>query len=171
MVIMGQAAAENLILKKFNPDRNGIRYGEGKEIIEFGFDVRRGKEMPVRTWLCSIRGTMGWPDTACSETNFKAVLDTYLDTFAAVVAQYARAHTLVPLDEITEAFIEGFKAKTREIHWNYTLHKERFDAYAPAVYDDYQFAPRWAFILWSLTQQRKRLEEISEILRNHIQKK
>ena len=171
MVIMGEAAAENIILKKYNPDRKGIRYGEGKEIIEFGFDVRRGKEMPLRTWLCSIRGTMGWPDTTCSSANFRAVLDTYLDSFATVVAQYARAHTTVPLDEITEAFIEGFKAKTREIHWNYTLYKERFDAYAPAVYDEYQFAPRWAFILWTLTQQRKRLEEISEILRHYIQKK
>ncbi|MCL1856925.1 MAG: hypothetical protein FWF84_04700 [Kiritimatiellaeota bacterium] len=168
MVAMGQAAAENIILKKYNPDRKGIRYGEGKEIIEFGFDVRRGKEMPLRTWLCSIRGTMGWPDTDCTAANFRAVLGTYLPAFAAIVAPYARAHTAVPLDEITEAFIEGFKAKTRELHWNYTLHKEQFDGYAPAVHADYPFAHRWTFILWSLIQQRKRLEEISEILRNHI---
>lgn len=168
ILLMGEAAAENLILKKLNPDSDTNRYGEGKEIIEFGYDIRHGKEMPVKVWLCSIRGTMGWQDFECSERNLRQAFERYLDAFARVVVGYASQHPSVPQDELVTAFLEGFGAKTREICWNYTSRREQFDGYNPMLFGDYHFAPRWKFVLWSLVQQRQRLDELETLFRARV---
>ncbi len=166
--LMGEGAAENLILKKLNPDSETNRYGEGKEIIEFGYDIRHGKEMPVRVWLCSVRGTMGWPDFSCTTQNLDQAFNRYLDAFARVLVAYARQHPCVPPDELTAAFLGGFNSKTREVCWNYSTQREQFDAYNPILFGDYQFAPRWKFILWALMQQRQRLDELATLFRERI---
>lgn len=166
--LMGEAAAENLILKKLNPDSDTNRYGEGKEIIEFGYDIRHGKEMPVKVWLCSVRGTMGWPDFECTDSNLRQAFERYLDAFARVVAGYARQHPCVERDDLVEAFLEGFSAKTREVYWNYTSRREQFDGYSPTLFGDYQFPQRWKFVLWSLVQQRQRLEELAAMFRERV---
>jgi hypothetical protein len=166
---MGEAAAENVVLKKLTPDSDTNRYGEGKEIIEFGYDIRHGKEMPVKVWLCSIRGTMGWPDFECSDRNLHEAMERYLDAFARVVVAYARQHPCVTRDDLVTAFMEGFGAKTRELCWNYTSRREQFDSYNPMLFGDYHFAPRWKFVLWSLVQQRQRLDELGVLFRQRVE--
>jgi hypothetical protein len=169
ILLMGEAAAENVVLKKLTPDSDTNRYGEGKEIIEFGYDIRHGKEMPVKVWLCSIRGTMGWPDFECSDRNLHEAMERYLDAFARVVVAYARQHPCVTRDDLVTAFMEGFGAKTRELCWNYTSRREQFDSYNPMLFGDYHFAPRWKFVLWSLVQQRQRLDELGVLFRQRVE--
>ncbi len=163
ILLMGEAAAENLILKKLNQEADSNRYGEGKEIIEFGYDIRHGKEMPIRVWLCSIRGTMGWPNFECSEENLQQIFNWYFDVFARVVAEYAQEHQCVSPSELRRAFLEGFDSKTHEVCWNYTSRREQFDEYSPSLFEDYHFRDRWKFALWSLLEQRRRLDDLARL--------
>lgn len=160
--LLGEAAAENLILKKYLPDERGNRFGVGKEIIEFGYDIRRGREMPMKVRLCSVRGTLGWEDVSETEENLRRIFDFFLGSFADTLYKYYRRHSAsVSLDEVAGAFFEGFASKTREICWNYTCRREPFDEFDPGI--EYNFRPKWKFALWALQEQRARLDEIQEI--------
>jgi len=163
IMLMGGAAAENLILKKYTPD-GSIRFAEGKEIIEFGYDIRYGKEMPLRVWLCSVRGTMGWPDRSHTEENLNTIFEYYMKQFAQTAFDYACKHPLLSKWDIADAFFDGFAAHTREIFWNYTNRREQFSRYEPRIFGDYKFSEKWKFALWALEQQRKRLDDLGAIL-------
>ena len=168
--LLGGAAAENLILKKVSHSSGKSLFGrEGKEIVEFGYDVARRKEMPLRIRLCSIRGTMGWPDYACTEENLANIFRHYAESFAGVVRDFAADHPSVPLEALLDEFLEGFNAKTFEIHWNFASHREQFESYSSAAFRDYQFDERWHFVLWALEQQRARLAEFGELMRKAAQ--
>ena len=162
IVLMGSAAAENLILKKYTPD-GSARFAEGKEIIEFGYDVRFGKEMPRRVWLCSVRGTMGWPSLDRTEENLSRCFDFYLSRYARVAFDYSRRHADPGPWDIADAFWEGFAARTRQICWNYQDRREQFDRYDPRLFGDYRFREKWLFVLWALEEQRARLDALAEI--------
>lgn len=162
LVLMGQAAAENMTLKKRTPD-GSPRFAEGKEIIEFGYDVRWGKEMPRRVRLCSIRGTLGWPDLSRTEENIAAIFDFYLTRYAQVVHEYAEAHTVLYGEVLLDAFWEGFSARIRELAWNYVTRRELFDGFQPRIFGDFRFSEKWSFALWSLEESRNRLDEMNRI--------
>ena len=162
IMLMGSAAAENLILKKYTTE-GSPRFAEGKEIIEFGYDIRYGKEMPLRVWLCSVRGTMGWPNRSPTMENLDRAFDLYLTKFAQTAAEYAAKHTVVSKWDIVDAFFDGFAARTREVSWNYTNRREQFDHYEPRIFGDYKFSENWKFILWALVQQNTMLEDLAEI--------
>lgn len=49
---------QNLVLKNIFPKTGKCRFGEGKEIFEFGYDITNKREMPMRVMLCSIRGCL-----------------------------------------------------------------------------------------------------------------
>ncbi len=167
IMLMGSAAAENLILKKFTPD-GAIRYAEGKEIIEFGYDIRYGKEMPLRVWLCSVRGTMGWRDRSHTQNNLDKLFEYYMKKFAGIVFAYAKKHTVISEWDVADAFFDGFAARTREICWNYTNRREQFDSYEPRIFGDYKFSEKWKFALWSLEQQKLQLDDLATIFNNEF---
>ena len=167
--LMGGAAAENLVLKKISHSSGRCVFGrEGKEIVEFGYDVALRKEMPLRVRLCSIRGTMGWPDYDCTEENLNRVFRHFAEEFAGVVREYAEAHPSVPRETLLDEFLQGFNAKTHEIHWNFASHREQFEGYSSPAFRDYQFDERWHFVLWSLEQQRARVAEFGELVRSFL---
>ena len=162
-MLIGSAAAENMILKKWKD--GSIRFAEGKEIVEFGYDIHHAKQMPLRIWLCSVRGTMGWPDRARTESNLDAILAFYIPQYARAAAEYARRHPVLPRQQIAEAFLDGFSGRTREVCWNYTSSRELFDAYEPKIYKDFQFQDKWRFALWALERQKELLPRIGELFR------
>ena len=165
--LMGGAAAEHLVLKKLSRSTGRSLFGrEGKEIMEFGYDVAARKEMPLRVRLCSIRGTMGWPCFDCTEENLDALFGHFAEAFAGVVRDYAAAHPCVSLADLTGEFLDGFNAKTSEIHWNYVQHRHEFESYSSPSFRDYQFDERWRFALWSLAEQNRRLPEFGNRLRS-----
>ncbi|MBR1609738.1 MAG: hypothetical protein IJ678_09015 [Kiritimatiellae bacterium] len=163
IVLMGSAAAENLVLKKYTPDKaSPSRFAIGKEIVEFGYDARFGKEMPLRVRLCSVRGTMGWPDLSRTPENLGRCFDFYLRRYAEVVAGYASRHESADPWALADAFWEGFASRTRQFLWNYRNRREWFDGYNPRLFGDYKFAEKWSFVLWALERQAEMLPALSE---------
>jgi hypothetical protein len=162
IVLVGGAAAENLILKKCTPD-GSTRFAQGKEIVEFGYDIHYGKQMPLRIRLCSVRGTMGWPCLDKTNENFERCCRHFLKRHAEVAHEYALKHDSVDKLDIADAFWEGFAARTRQIYWNYQNRREQFDSYNPRMFGDYKFAEKWSFALWALEMQRQKIDVLAEM--------
>ena len=167
--LMGQSAAENMILKKYMPDGT-CHFAEGKEIIEFGYDIHFRKEMPLHVRLCSIRGTLGWPNRDRTDENLNALAKFYLVKFARVTYEYAQKHPIVEVWDHADAFWEGFATRTHEIAWNYTIQKKKFDSFHPQTFGDYKFREKWEFALWALERQNEMLPKLSETFHNYFQR-
>lgn len=167
--LMGTAAAQNLAVKRFVPGVGSNYFGEGKEIIEFGFDVRRLREMPLRVRLCSVRGTLGWPHAAWTEENLQRCFEFYFTSFARCMIAYWKEHQhAVTLAQVGERFLDGFAQTTRELHWHYTCRREQFDLFDPDVRANFKFKPKWQFALWALVQQHKRLAVLRDLFGHRV---
>lgn len=159
--LLGNVAAQNLVLKKFLPETRSCRFGEGKEVFEFGYDIESRREMPMRVMLCSMRGALGWPDLAFTEENLNTLFDFYMGCYAQVVCRYWRKHKdAVEPERLAHRFFDGFEFKTREMHWNYSVRREQFDEFDPGLRQNYAFEKKWRFALWSLERQLRRLESL-----------
>jgi hypothetical protein len=149
--LLGNAAAQNIALKKYLPETGGCRFGDGKEVFEFGYDIESRREMPLRVMLCSIRGALGWPDLAYTDRNLNALYDFYFDVYARVLHRFWKKHQkTVGLKKLAHRFFDGFTFKPREMHWNYSVRREQFDAFDPRLPPNYAFSKKWRFALWSL---------------------
>jgi len=167
--LLGNAAAQNLALKKYLPETNSIRFGEGKEVFEFGFDIGSKREMPLRVTLCSIRGSFGWPDLGFTEENLERLFDFYLQRYAEVLHRYWLKHReAVDLDSLANRFFDGFEIKTREMCWNYSVRREQFDDFDPPLRACYGFKKKWRFALWSLERQERRLPQLRQIFLDKV---
>ena len=71
--LMGDAAAQNMAMKKYDPETNSPLFGVGKEIYEFGYEIARERVIPQRVSTCSVRGSFGWPNLAHDEANLAAL--------------------------------------------------------------------------------------------------
>ena len=149
------------MLKKYLPETGGCRFGEGKEVFEFGYDIESKREMPMRVMLCSIRGALGWPDLAHTENNLNVLFDFYLGCYAQVLHRYWLQHKeAVEVEKLAHRFFDGFEFKTREMHWTYSVRREQFDEFDPGLRPNYAFTRKWRFALWSLERQLRRLEPL-----------
>ncbi len=169
--LLGEAAAQNAILKKYIPGSRTNRFGVGKEIIEFGYDMMRGRELPMKVWLCSVRGTLGWPSTERTEENLRFIAEYYAESFASVVVDFLEEHeNTVSLSEVEHAFVNGFAGRTREAYWNYNSQRELFDSFDPPLQAVYAFKEKFAFALWTLVQQHRRLRDFRNMLARRIRR-
>lgn len=161
--LYGKAAAQNMIVKKFTPQDRGCRFGIGKEIFEFSYDTVKRRLMPASVRVCSIRGSMGWPNTECTEENLHEVYRLYIRTYAEALGDYWRSHSeACTLAETATAFFDGFEAAAMSVHWNYASHRESFDSFNPAIRDTYRFQERMRFVLWSLERMVTDIAELRE---------
>jgi len=161
--LLGNAAAQNMVLKKYLPETNSCRYGEGKEIFEFAYDIKHRREMPVRVSICSVRGALGWPNLVHNQDNLDAIAEFYLTRYAEVVVSFWQKHQeAVTIQELATRFYDGFVLKSQEMHWNYMVRKEQFDAFDPGVRAQYNFPAQWNFALWTLHLQATHLEYLRE---------
>ena len=169
--LLGDAAAQNLVLKKYLPETGGCRFGEGKEIFDFGYDITVRREMPKGVKICSVRGSCGWPNNAHTEENLDELFDFYFDCYSRVLHRFWLNHRdAVPLDTLAEHFFDGFEFKTREMHWNYSVRREQFDDFDPGLPKHYGFAKRWRFALWSLERQLRRIESLRTHFMQHVRR-
>jgi len=169
--LLGNAAAQNLIMKKYIASENSCRFGEGKEIFEIGFNAQTGTEIPARVSMCSIRGALGWPDLSNSDDNLTAASNCYLQKFAAVIVEFHQEYEgLISLTECAERFIAGFDCKTKEIYWNYMVNREAFDRFNPQLNNSYSFVKKWRFVLWALEQQHSKLDIIHKLFIHKVKK-
>lgn len=162
-VLLGNAAAQNMVLKKYLPDSKSCRFGEGKEIFEFAYDIKHQREMPARVGICSIRGALGWPDLSHDQKNLDAIAEFYLTRYAEVLVDYWKKHReVVAMEPLAARFFDGFALKTREMRWNYEVRREQFDAFDPGLRAHYNFKAQWAFALWTFRWQVTRLNCLRE---------
>lgn len=167
--LLGNAAAQNLVMKKYLPEIGSCRFGEGKEIYEVAFDVQSGREIPLSVKFCSVRGALGWEDTSCNEENLSSVFSFYLTKFAETLVEFSREYKeIASLDECTERFLTGFECKTKEMFWNYMTNRDAFDNFDPRLLSSYAFRKKWKFVLWALDQQHQGMEQLHEQFRQIV---
>jgi hypothetical protein len=159
--LLGNAAAQNLALKKYLLETESCRFGEGKEVFEFGYDIASKREMPLRVMLCSMRGSLGWTDVSYTEENLGRLFGFYFTRYADVLYRFWQKHRkAVTLDELANRFFDGFELKTREMNWNYSVRREQFDDFTPRLHTNYGFRKKWLFALWSFERQVRRLPQL-----------
>lgn len=168
--LMGSAGAQTLAMKRYIPELKSCRFGEGKEIIEFSYDVHALREMPIRVSFCSVRGAMGWPNTDWTNENLMELFDFYTKRFADVVFTLWSEHSaFVSLPEVCERFFDGFASKTRAMHWLYVSRREQFDSFNPDLRRVYNFKIKWEFSLWALERQARRLDVLRDKLLQRVE--
>lgn len=163
---LGRAAAHTMIVKKYIVGKDPIRFGVGKEIIEFDHDINFGCEMPCGMRLCSVRGTLGWPCFDKTKENFDVCIASYTDAFAAAIVNFCKkTNGIASLDEILADFCRGFSSATREIYWNYYNKRELFEPFNPNVKKSFRFHQKWIFALWALEKQHSNIDRITAMIR------
>ncbi len=159
----GEAAAQNLAVKKYLPNERTCRFGKGKEIFEFVYDPFYHRPMPTRVQICSIRGTMGWPNLEQTDDNLREIYRFYLRAYAAALGTYWRAHAeACTLNECAAAFFDGFARKTEAMHWAYQQRRADFDTFDPGLRAIYNFRAKLDFALWALERTAADLPAVRE---------
>jgi hypothetical protein len=168
--LYGWAAAQNLVVKKFIPgDNPTCRFGRGKEIFEFIYDARYHRPMPARVRVCSIRGTMGWPNLTRNSTNLRDVHKFYLHAYAIAMGTFWRQHAeACTLNECASAFFNGFERKMEAMQWTYYSDRKNFDTFDPGLRQTYNFRARLDFALWGLERAGKDLPALREHFMDHV---
>ncbi len=156
-MLMGDAAAQNMAMKKFDPVTSSPLFGVGKEIYNFEYDLIHECVVPKAVATCSIRGSFGWPDLSFTEENLEKMAHFYLAHFVEAVRKYSAAHKSATLQEIAEKFMDGFEFRTRTMCWQLSVMRDDFEAFNPDIPKCFDFAGKWRFVLWSLERQERRL--------------
>ena len=167
--LMGDAAAQNLTMKKYDPKTASPLFGIGKEIYEFEYDLRTELVVPKKVTLCSIRGSFGWPSLEFTDENLNRLFDFYLSHFAAALRQYAARHPGVAADAIARRFLEGFEYRIHAMSWQLSVMRDRFETFSPQIPKSFGFAERWRFVLWSLERQERRLDALEQLFIRYFQ--
>ena len=154
--LMGDAAAQNMAMKKFDPKTESPLYGVGKEIYEFEYDIIKEQVVPKKVATCSIRGSFGWPDLSFTDQNVNAFASFYFTHFAHALKDFCRHHT-VPMADLAERFMSGFEFRTRAMAWQLSVMRDGFESFSPPVPSAYRFTEKWRFAMWALERQERRL--------------
>ena len=161
--LMGDAAAQNMAMKKYDPATKSPLYGIGKEIYEFEYDIMRECVVPKRVTTCSIRGSFGWPSLEYTDANLDAIADFYLGNFASALKKYGAEHPSVPVRDLAAAFLGGFEYRTHSLCWQLSVMRDSFESFAPEMPPVYGFAEKWRFVMWSLDRQEGRLPSLKRL--------
>ncbi|MBR2837227.1 MAG: hypothetical protein IKE55_00420 [Kiritimatiellae bacterium] len=161
--LMGDAAAQNMAMKKFDPETESPLFGVGKEIYEFEYDILRERVVPKKVATCSIRGSFGWPSLDYTDGNLDAIASFYLGHFAHALKAYQRCHPDVPMSELAVRFFGGFEFRTQAMCWQLSVHRDDFEAFAPEIPASYGFSRKWRFVMWALERQERRLPVLKRL--------
>lgn len=165
--LMGDAAAQNMAMKKFDPKTDSPLYGVGKEIYEFEYDIAREQVVPKRVATCSIRGSFGWPDLDYTDLNLNAMVGFYFTHYAHVLKEFQRQHT-VEMRELAERFMSGFEFRTHAMEWQLSVMRDKFENFNPPVPEGYNFEKKWKFVMWSLERQERRLPLLRKVFMEKV---
>ena len=154
--LMGDAAAQNMAMKKYDPETQSPSYGIGKEIYEFEYDIAAGRVMPKKVATCSVRGSFGWPNLDYTDENLHDIASFYLTCYAHALKIYQKRHA-VSMKEVAERFIDGFEFRTHAMEWQLSVLRDKFESFRPNLPSSYGFDRKWRFVLWSLERQARRL--------------
>jgi len=154
--LMGDAAAQNMAMKKFDPGTQSPLFGVGKEIYEFEYDIAGQCVLPKKVRTCSVRGSFGWPNLAHDQANLDALASFYLTHYAHALKIYQRKHA-VTVAEVASRFMDGFEYRTHAMAWKLSVMRDQFETFSPHLPKAYDFDRKWRFVMWSLERQDRRL--------------
>lgn len=154
--LMGDAAAQNMVMKKFDPKTSSPLYGIGKEIYEFAYDIAAQRIVPKSVSTCSVRGSFGWPCLDYDDGNLQEIASFYLAHYARALGDFQRRHA-VTMEEVAERFMDGFEYRTHAMEWQLSVMRDKFESFLPRLPSRYGFDRKWRFAMWSLDRQAKRL--------------
>ena len=160
--LMGDAAAQNMAMKRFDPKTFSPLFGVGKEIYEFEYDIVRQRVVPKTVRTCSLRGSFGWPDVEFTEENLSRFVNFYLAHYAHALKAYQRQHG-VPMQELATQFMDGFEFRTNALSWQLSVMRDQFESFDPKLPRSYNFKRKWDFIMWSLERQERRLPMLRQM--------
>ena len=161
--LMGDAAAQNMAMKKFDPKTESPLYGVGKEIYEFEYDIIKERVVPKKVSTCSIRGSFGWPSLDYSDENLNRIAQFYLGHYAHALKDYQRRHPSVTMAEAAERFMGGFEFRTHAMEWQLSVMRDRFEVFRPEIPASYRFDRKWKFAMWALERQERRLPMLRKV--------
>jgi hypothetical protein len=164
--LMGDAAAQNMAMKKYDPASKSPLFGIGKEIYDFEYDLVSEIVAPKRVSTCSIRGSFGWPTLEYTEENLGRFTSFYLGHYAQALKDYCRKHPSVAAVDIAERFLGGFEFRTREMAWKLSVMRDAFEAFDPPLPPKYAFRKKWRFVMWALDRQERRLPSLRKSFLN-----
>ena len=158
--LMGDAAAQNMAMKKFDSARKSALFGIGKEIYRFVWDSDLERLLPGSVSTCSIRGSCGWPDLACTERNFLSAAKFYMRAYAKTFCRYAKDRAVSPARRtvLCERFLSGFERRTRAIAFRLSRYREDLMRFSPSIQSQYRFPERAVFIVKSIAWQSSNLD-------------
>lgn len=154
--LMGDAAAQNLAMKKFDPVSYSPLFGVGKEIYEFEYDIIASRIVPKKVATCSVRGSFGWPCTDHTDENLTRVMSFYFAHFAHALKEYQKRHN-ASMAEVAERFMAGFEFRTHAMEWQLSVMRDKLEDFRPGLSKEFGFDRKWRFIMWSLERQERRL--------------
>jgi hypothetical protein len=166
--LMGDAAAQNMAMKKYDPETMSPLYGIGKEIYEFEYDIAAQRVSPKTVSTCSVRGSFGWPDISYEDENLHNIADFYLPHYARSLGKFLANHA-VSAKEAAERFMDGFDFRTRAMEWQLSVMRDKFEAFLPKLPAKYDFDRKWRFIMWSLERQERRLPILRKMFFRHLE--
>lgn len=166
-VLMGDAAAQNMAMKKFDAASESPLYGVGKEIYEFEFDIASQRIVPKRVATCSVRGSFGWPKLEYTEENLAAMANFYLGYYAHSLKDFQQRHH-VEMAELAESFLAGFEYRTHALAWQLSVMRDQFEDFHPELPRSYGFERKWRFLMWALDRQERRITLIRKIFLNKV---
>jgi hypothetical protein len=166
--LMGDAAAQNMAMKKFDPESASPLYGIGKEIYEFEYNIAAQRITPKSVSTCSVRGSFGWPDLSYEDDNLQSIADFYLPHYARTLCDFIAKHN-VSAQEAAGRFMDGFEFRTRAMEWQLSVMRDKFESFLPKLPSQFDFDRKWRFILWSLERQERRLPILRKMFLRHME--
>ena len=158
--LMGDAAAQNMAMKKFDAARKSALFGIGKEIYRFVWDSDLERLLPSSVSTCSVRGSCGWPDLACTDRNFLNAARFYMRAYAKAFGDYAKKRDVSPARRtvLCERFLSGFERRTRAIAFRLSRYREDLIRFAPPIPARYRFPEKGLFAVKSIIWQSANLD-------------
>jgi hypothetical protein len=158
--LMGDAAAQNLVMKKYDSEMKSALYGIGKEIYRFAWDPDLDRIMPNSVSTCSIRGTCAWPDLSCTEKNFLDAAKFYMREYAKSFREWLIEREVPPARRtvLCERFLAGFESRTRALLFRYKRQREELIRFSPPIPAKYKFPEKGLFVMKSLQWQAEHLD-------------
>ena len=100
------------------------------------------------------------PGVTDTPQNLDAIAAFYLASYAKALADYAAKHPVSPLADLGERFFAGFEVRLRALEWAFTLQRDAFEDFDPALPPRYGFLPKWRFALWALERHVRRIASL-----------
>ena len=163
--LMGDAAAQNLMMKKYDAAAKSALFGIGKEIYRFAWDPESDRILPSSVSTCSVRGSCGWPDRSCTEKNFRAAARFYMRAYARTFMKWAKEQDVASARRTTlcERFLAGFESRTRSMAFRFMRQREELIRFSPPIPARFAFRERARFAIKSLLWQGEHLDVFRDL--------